>query len=60
MKYCIDFKILLNWQSFLNFQENLNEGKWIPSKYWRRSPGLIWCIGTFLSALTNGLFLAVF
>jgi hypothetical protein len=28
-----------NRQSFFNFQENLNEGKWIPSKSWRRSPG---------------------
>jgi hypothetical protein len=40
-------------QSFFNFQENLNEDKWIPSKSWRRSPGLIRCIGTFLSALTK-------
>jgi hypothetical protein len=41
-------------QSIFNFQEILNEGKWIPSKSWCRSPGLIRCIGTFLSALTNG------
>jgi hypothetical protein len=44
------------WQSFFNFQEYRNEGKWIPSKSWCRNPGLIRCIGTFLSALTNGLF----
>jgi hypothetical protein len=24
-------------QSFFNFQENLNEGRWIPTKSWRRS-----------------------
>jgi hypothetical protein len=34
-------------------RENLNEGKWIPSKSWCRSPGLIRCIGTFISALTK-------
>jgi hypothetical protein len=28
-------------RSFFNFQENLNEGKWIPSISWCRSPGLI-------------------
>jgi hypothetical protein len=37
-----------NRQSFIYFQENLNEGKWIPSKSWRRSPGLIWCIGMLI------------
>jgi hypothetical protein len=47
-------------QRFFNFQENLNEGKWIPSTSWRRSSSLIWCIGTFLSALKTGLFSAVF
>jgi hypothetical protein len=49
-------------QSFFNFQENLNEGKWIglPSKSWCRNPGLIRCIGTFISTLANGLFSAVF
>jgi hypothetical protein len=49
-----------NRLSFFNFHENLNEGKWIPSKSWRQSFGLIWCIGTFLSALINGVFSTVF
>jgi hypothetical protein len=49
-----------NQQSFFKFQGNLNEGKWIPSKSWCRSPSLIWCTRTFLSAMTNGLFSVVF
>jgi hypothetical protein len=44
------------WQSFFNFQENLNERKLIPSKSWHRSPSLIWCIGTFLSDLKMAYF----